>query len=99
MAYSVAVASSCTIALGMKRVVDRFDAGFLLKSVLQKSVPFTAVAMAGTINVVLMRQKELTFEFIPNFTISPQVMVSKCMMKREIHLVFQVSLDLRQYLR
>ncbi|KAI8854815.1 Tricarboxylate/iron carrier [Chytridium lagenaria] len=60
-AYGTAVASSCTIALGLNHWVKRLNGiSPTALSLLQKAVPFTAVAAAGTINVFLMRQKELT---------------------------------------
>ncbi|KAI9203505.1 Tricarboxylate/iron carrier [Polychytrium aggregatum] len=59
-AYCMAVASSCTIAVGMNEWVKRVKhVTPLMKTVLQRAVPFTAVAAAGTLNVFLMRQKEL----------------------------------------
>ncbi|KAJ3209196.1 Sideroflexin-5 [Dinochytrium kinnereticum] len=60
-AYGTAVASSCTIALGLNQWVNRlkgWSPGAL--SLVKRAVPFTAVAAAGTLNVFLMRQKELT---------------------------------------
>ncbi|KAJ3111682.1 hypothetical protein HDU96_005466 [Phlyctochytrium bullatum] len=60
-AYCTAVASSCTIALGLNSAVQRFrNLSPMALSLMQKAVPFTAVAAAGTLNVFLMRQKELT---------------------------------------
>ncbi|KAJ3172304.1 hypothetical protein HK101_011160, partial [Irineochytrium annulatum] len=61
IAYTTAVASSCTIALGMNAWVSRLRGlSPLATSILGRCVPFTAVAAAGTLNVFLMRQKELT---------------------------------------
>ena len=61
-AYGTAVVSSCTIAVGMNEWLKRRAATFSPSTyaVLGKCVPFTAVAAAGTLNVFLMRQKELT---------------------------------------
>lgn len=59
-AYFSAVASSCGIALGMNQWLKRtksFSPGAL--AILKRTVPFTAVATAGVLNVFLMRQKEL----------------------------------------
>lgn len=59
IAYAGAVISSCSIALGLNRVVDRFSVPPTFKSIISKAVPFVAVATAGTVNVYLMRRKEL----------------------------------------
>ncbi|KAJ3121807.1 hypothetical protein HK098_003348 [Nowakowskiella sp. JEL0407] len=60
-AYSMAVASSCTIAVGLSALLKRSQSRFTPStfSMLSKAVPFAAVAAAGTANVVLMRRKEL----------------------------------------
>ncbi|KAJ3066910.1 hypothetical protein HDU98_009838 [Podochytrium sp. JEL0797] len=60
-AYSTAVASSCTIAVGLNEYVKRtksFSPSTL--RMMGRGVPFVAVAAAGTLNVFLMRSKELT---------------------------------------
>ncbi|KAI8806286.1 Tricarboxylate/iron carrier [Cladochytrium replicatum] len=60
-AYGTAVASSCTIAVGLNEWLKR-SSGKINPStfaLLSRAVPFTAVAAAGTLNVFLMRQKEL----------------------------------------
>ncbi|KAL2912473.1 Sideroflexin FSF1 [Polyrhizophydium stewartii] len=59
-AYAGAVGASCTIAVGLSQWLARstaLSAG--ARAVLSRAVPFAAVAAAGTLNVVLMRQKEL----------------------------------------
>ncbi|KAI8906659.1 hypothetical protein PhCBS80983_g06292 [Powellomyces hirtus] len=60
-AYVSAVAASCGIAVGMNESVKRATS---LKpstqALLARAVPFTAVVTAGTLNVILMRKKELT---------------------------------------
>ena len=60
VAYGTAVASSCTIAVGLNEWVKRAKS---LKpstqAMLARGIPFAAVAAAGTMNVFLMRQKEL----------------------------------------
>lgn len=60
VAYFTAVLSSSSIALGMSKLTRNVNASPFVKTLLSRSVPFTAVAMAGTINVFLMRQKEIT---------------------------------------
>ncbi|KAJ3331492.1 Sideroflexin-5 [Blyttiomyces sp. JEL0837] len=60
-AYGTAVASSCTIALGMNGWLKRLKGlSPVTMSILGRCVPFTAVAAAGTLNVFLMRRKEIT---------------------------------------
>jgi hypothetical protein len=60
-AYSTAVLSSCGIALGLNEWLKRAK-GFSpsTMALLGRCVPFTAVAAAGTLNVFLMRRKEIT---------------------------------------
>ncbi|KAI9337374.1 Tricarboxylate/iron carrier [Zopfochytrium polystomum] len=61
VAYATAVASSCTIAIGLNEWVKRLKGlSPMSMSILNKCVPFTAVAAAGTLNVFLMRRKEMT---------------------------------------
>ncbi|KAJ3362613.1 Sideroflexin-5 [Allomyces javanicus] len=55
-AYAVAVTTSCTVALGLSRWAAKRA---LPKPVATVLIPFTAVALAGSANVFLMRQKEL----------------------------------------
>ncbi|KAJ3299067.1 hypothetical protein HDU79_000026 [Rhizoclosmatium sp. JEL0117] len=59
-AYSTAVASSCTIAVGLNQYVQRAK-GFSPSTLMMmgRAVPFVAVAAAGTLNVFLMRSKEI----------------------------------------
>ncbi|KAI3660402.1 hypothetical protein MP638_002485 [Amoeboaphelidium occidentale] len=59
-AYGTAVTASVGIAVGLSQWVKRtsiFQAS--TKALLSKFVPFVAVASAGTVNVFLMRRKEL----------------------------------------
>jgi len=58
-AYTAAVASSCTIALGMAHWVST-KSPLAYRPLLSRAVPFVAVAAAGTLNAFLMRRKELT---------------------------------------
>lgn len=58
--YLMAVSASCSVALGLNSVVPRL--AFLSKStklVLERLVPFAAVASAGALNVFLMRGEEI----------------------------------------
>ncbi|KAJ3413462.1 hypothetical protein HDV05_008031 [Chytridiales sp. JEL 0842] len=60
MAYGTAVASSCTIALGLNESVKRVKGlSPSAMALLGRCVPFGAVAAAGTLNVFLMRRKEI----------------------------------------
>lgn len=52
VAYTSAVAASVTVAVGLSRVVT--------SPLLSRMVPFAAVAAAGSLNVFLMRRKEMT---------------------------------------
>ncbi|ORZ35516.1 Tricarboxylate/iron carrier [Catenaria anguillulae PL171] len=54
-AYAGAVTASCGVALGLNRLAEQGK----LPRPLIRLIPFTAVAIAGTANVFLMRQKEL----------------------------------------
>ena len=61
LAYGTAVSASVATALGMNAFVQK--SSFLstgARSLLGKLVPFAAVAAAGSLNVFLMRRKELT---------------------------------------
>ncbi|KAI8898758.1 Tricarboxylate/iron carrier [Globomyces pollinis-pini] len=58
MAYGAAVVSSCSIALGLNHWVSH-RAPVQFRPFLGRTVPFVAVALAGTLNVYLMRRKEL----------------------------------------
>ncbi|RIB16386.1 Tricarboxylate/iron carrier, partial [Gigaspora rosea] len=60
IAYASAVTTSCGIAIGLTQTVPRLK--FLSHStrgILARLVPFVAVASAGTVNVYLMRLKEI----------------------------------------
>ncbi|KAI9023443.1 Tricarboxylate/iron carrier [Hyaloraphidium curvatum] len=59
VAYSAAVATSVTAALSLSRLVPRLPFSPSVKLMLSRLVPFAAVSLAGTANVVLMRGKEL----------------------------------------
>jgi hypothetical protein len=54
-----AVTTSCAIAVGLNQAVPRLKVSPNMKSLAMKLVPFTAVAAAGTVNVFLMRGKEV----------------------------------------
>ncbi|RUS13935.1 Tricarboxylate/iron carrier, partial [Endogone sp. FLAS-F59071] len=59
-AYVSAVTTSCIIAVGLTQSVPRLrSVSPAIKSLLMKLVPFAAVASAGTVNVFLMRLKEV----------------------------------------
>lgn len=51
--------TSCAIAVGLNQSVPRLNLTPNIKSICMKLVPFTAVAAAGTVNVFLMRGKEI----------------------------------------
>ncbi|KAI9178793.1 Sideroflexin FSF1 [Blastocladiella emersonii ATCC 22665] len=55
-AYAGAVTTSCGVALGLNHLAERGK----FPRRLVGTIPFAAVALAGTANVFLMRQKELT---------------------------------------
>ncbi|CAI2183982.1 13543_t:CDS:2 [Funneliformis geosporum] len=60
IAYISAVTTSCGLAVGLTHAVPRLT--FLrpsVRGVLARLVPFVAVASAGTVNVYLMRMKEI----------------------------------------
>ncbi|KAI8067667.1 Tricarboxylate/iron carrier [Gilbertella persicaria] len=59
VAYASAVTTSCAIAVGLNQSVPKLSLSPRIKSVCMKLVPFTAVAAAGTVNVFLMRGKEI----------------------------------------
>ncbi|KAL0097651.1 Tricarboxylate/iron carrier [Phycomyces blakesleeanus] len=59
VAYVSAVTTSCALAVGLSQAVPRLKVSPSLKSLMIKMVPFTAVATAGTVNVFLMRGKEI----------------------------------------
>lgn len=60
VAYASAVTTSCALAVGLTQSVPRLRIADATKRILMKLVPFTAVATAGTVNVFLMRGKEIT---------------------------------------
>ncbi|KJE93244.1 sideroflexin, variant [Capsaspora owczarzaki ATCC 30864] len=59
-AYAAATATSCAVALSLKKVVQN-SAKFspVVASTIRLFIPYTAVALAGAVNVFLMRSKEL----------------------------------------
>lgn len=59
VAYVSAVTTSCAIAVGLNQSVPKLKVSPTIKSLCMKLVPFTAVAAAGTVNVFLMRGKEI----------------------------------------
>ena len=59
VAYVSAVTTSCAIAVGLNQSVPKLNLSPTVKSLCMKLVPFTAVAAAGTVNVFLMRGKEI----------------------------------------
>ncbi|KAI8889292.1 Tricarboxylate/iron carrier [Backusella circina FSU 941] len=59
IAYASAVTTSCALAVGLNQSVPKLNISPQLKSLCMKLVPFTAVAAAGTVNVFLMRGKEI----------------------------------------
>ncbi|KAI9250651.1 Tricarboxylate/iron carrier [Helicostylum pulchrum] len=59
IAYVSAVTTSCAIAVGLNQSVPRLKVSPNIKSLCMKLVPFTAVAAAGTVNVFMMRGKEV----------------------------------------
>ncbi|KAI7862545.1 Tricarboxylate/iron carrier [Spinellus fusiger] len=59
VAYVSAVTTSCALAVGLSQAVPRLKVSPAVKSLMIKLVPFTAVAAAGTVNVFLMRGKEI----------------------------------------
>ncbi|KAI9273694.1 Tricarboxylate/iron carrier [Sporodiniella umbellata] len=59
IAYASAVTTSCALAVGLNQLVPRLNLSKRMQSICTKLVPFTAVAAAGTVNVFLMRGKEV----------------------------------------
>ncbi|MCJ1435629.1 hypothetical protein MMC27_005003 [Xylographa pallens] len=58
--YLIAVSASCSVALGLKALVPRIKrVSPATKVILQRLVPFAAVASAGALNVFLMRGEEI----------------------------------------
>ncbi|KAF9309521.1 Tricarboxylate/iron carrier [Linnemannia elongata] len=61
VAYMSAVTTSCFLAVGLNQLVPRMTSiSPGLRTILGRLVPFTAVAAAGTVNVFLMRGKEIS---------------------------------------
>ncbi|KAF9372167.1 hypothetical protein CPC16_002625, partial [Podila verticillata] len=61
VAYVSAVTTSCFLAVGLNQLVPRMTSiSPGLRTILGRLVPFTAVAAAGTVNVFLMRGKEIS---------------------------------------
>lgn len=57
--YSVAVAASCSVALGLNAAVPRLKVSAGARNILKRLVPFAAVASAGALNAYLMRRGEI----------------------------------------
>lgn len=58
--YLLAVSASCSVALGLNAMVPRLKSlSPSAKTILTRLVPFTAVASAGALNVLLMRGEEI----------------------------------------
>ena len=60
-AYAMAVASSCSMSYGLNRLLAASQTSLSASSyyLLSKTIPFTAVASAGALNVILMRYNEM----------------------------------------
>ncbi|KYK60221.1 Tricarboxylate/iron carrier [Drechmeria coniospora] len=57
--YTIAVTASCSVALGLSRLVPRLRVSDGTRNVLKRLVPFAAVASAGALNAYLMRRGEI----------------------------------------
>ncbi|PFH63134.1 hypothetical protein XA68_17778 [Ophiocordyceps unilateralis] len=57
--YVFAVTASCSVALGLNRLVPRLRVSAGTRNVLGRLVPFAAVASAGALNAYLMRRGEI----------------------------------------
>ncbi|KAJ6446691.1 mitochondrial cation transporter [Purpureocillium lavendulum] len=57
--YAIAVTASCSVALGLTRLVPRLRVSDGTRNVLKRLVPFAAVASAGALNAYLMRRGEI----------------------------------------
>lgn len=57
--YAVAVTASCGVALGLKAMVPRLRVSVGARKILERLVPFAAVASAGALNAYLMRRGEI----------------------------------------
>ncbi|RDA94788.1 hypothetical protein CP533_4251 [Ophiocordyceps camponoti-saundersi (nom. inval.)] len=58
--YVLAVTASCSVALGLNRLVPRLRVSVGTRNVLGRLVPFAAVASAGALNAYLMRRGEIS---------------------------------------
>jgi hypothetical protein len=60
ISYILAVSASCSVALGLNRIVPRLRrVSPNARVILSRLVPFAAVASAGALNVFLMRGEEI----------------------------------------
>jgi hypothetical protein len=62
-AYSVAVVTSCSLAIGLNRLVAKFNTRSMSPTtagLIRGIVPFSAVVGAGILNLAITRQQELT---------------------------------------
>lgn len=61
ISYVTAVTVSCSVALGMRKLVDTAFATFResVKNSIRMFIPFTAVSIAGVANVCIMRRNEM----------------------------------------
>ena len=57
--YFAAVSASCTVAIGLNALVPRLKVSPNTRMVMGRLVPFAAVAVAGVLNVFLMRGEEI----------------------------------------
>jgi hypothetical protein len=76
IAYTAAVTSSCSIALGLNHYINKKVSASMLP-ILSRIVPFVAVSAAGTLNVYLMRRKEL-IDGIQVFDKDGHVLIGRC---------------------
>jgi len=60
IAYTSAVTTSCFLAVGLTHLVPRLPFRQATTALLMRLVPFASVAAAGTVNIFLMRSKELS---------------------------------------
>lgn len=60
-AYSYAVFASCSVSYGLNKLLTASQTSFSSSTyyLLSKTIPFTAVASAGALNVILMRYNEM----------------------------------------
>ncbi len=57
--YGIAVAASCSVALGLNALVPRLKVAPSTRNILKRLVPFAAVASAGALNAYIMRRGEI----------------------------------------